>query len=358
MQTHGLGHAATVQFKRTMEAGWRDTNHGLVHGCNFQQPAAAPTTTSDGEKRAAPAKIQASAANVTLTTLLSAPLPPAKPQQAAPLRQRPLNTNSCSLVSSCSLGGSGRAAEWRTEGVPRTALRDRVASTRTLPENLRAECLERLERIDQEIPLKLRHRPADLQDSLETDDCKANRSILEEDEGDCDLDISSELDRLPEPAVSMAAEIPALQLPLTSANAAAPVARSGLARPSRQRRKRQVWAVENYDLTTAASVWSTSTKSSSFPGKISAMKTGQVSQRLLSAQSAPVLRISDPLTPPALGTERTRRAIEEMKAHMANSKSTSETGIVQTDSAESASPPAARGVKSLLRTTLRFALQG
>jgi len=360
--------ASSVQFSRTQEAGWRDTSHGLVHGFTVQTPAA-PIATAGGEMRSASAKMPAW--EQPLTTLLSAPLSPAKSQQAVPMRRRPLNTAGYSLASATSAAGSGGTSGRHCAGIPRH-LRDRVASTRTLPDNLRTECLERLERIDKEIPLKLRHRPSwtHLQDNLESEESKAMSSVAEVDEGGADANAFDKAE-IPgmELAPSMASEIPALQLPVNrSAAFVGPVVRTGAVPQARQRRKRQVWAVENYDLTNAASVWKTSTKgiATSYsgiasPGKASdrSLQNGQASPQLGSAQSAPVLRA---LTAPAVGTERTRRAIAEVKARMgdmANSPSnaTNDSGNGQAGSAEVCSVPAARGVKSLLRTTLRYALQ-
>lgn len=368
METHS--HAANVQYSRTLEASWRDTDHGLVFGCTFQLPAA-------GGEVSAASPVMMTAGKLPLTTLLSTPLATAKPQQAAPMRQRPSTTHnmSCSLPSATSAAASSHASTWRTAGVPRTALRERVASTRILPDNLRMECLERLERIDKEIPLKLRHRPSwtHLQDDpLDAGESKAtitSSEVLQVDE-ECNDLLSGELEKVTatEPPSHITSAIPALQLPVgAGTTAAGPVGQTGVIRQGKQRRKRQVWAVENYDLTAAASVWKTKPKTTiqkglTVSGRASdrALQNGQASQQLLTTQSAPVLRSTETQSPPPLGTDRTRRAIEEVRARMAemaDSKSTAD-GISdgQMDSVDS-SAPAVRGVKSLLRTTLRYALQ-
>lgn len=352
-------HAASVQFSRTLEPGWRDVNHSLVHGGAFQVHAA-PAASSGGETRAPAPKMPAW--EMPLTRLLSAPLP-AKPQGAS-ISSRP------TIVASTSGGWpSPTASERSNEGIPQTALRERVACTRELPENLRSECLERLDRLDKEIPFMLRHRPSwshlkepqledtEMVNSLPSSFCGPMAS---------EMDIALEGERLD---TSTAPAMPQLMLPLNFAASSQPLARKSLAQAKvhegEKRRRRKLWTVNEHDLSTAASVWRSSAKgvATTWPSTTtsSVRSLGQMqhmSQQLSGSHSSPILRPSSSLLPPELGTERTRRAIQEAAAGVFQSgSSTSNNRSSQIAVTKGSAAPVMRGMHSEFRTTLRNALQ-
>lgn len=374
-------HAAFVQLSRTTEASWRDSNHSLVRGGALQHHAA-PAPAPGGESRSAAPKMPA--CEMPLSALLSAPLP-AKTQMGTSVQRRHashlLATGPSAVSPSVAPSDSG------AEGMPQAPLRERVACTRGLPENLRTECLERLDRVDKEIPERLRRRPSwthDHEVSTSLDGRSFAESIAQSgfDDGFQEADANSELERLFEPPpeaqvppnVAAASSVPdgiaPLRLPthvgsssVVDVGSPQPLPNPPVqARPREPRRRRELWTVGNRDLTAAASVWKSSHKAKSLgsvcmnsasPGRASdATRIAEpLIQKMSSVQSAPLLRMADSSTSPPLGTERTRRAIEQTKSGVADG------GNVADNMSSAQSPPATRGVNSVLRTSLRYALQ-
>lgn len=224
-----------------------------------------------------------------LSTLLSAPSAPPLHQPAATGR---------------SLSPENRGSR-RSGGSTLTALRDRVASTRRLSETLKEECLERLDRIDMQIPQNQRHRPSwsHLHEPGPPHPPGTSNALGRSDaRGISGSDFYEDVVAGGDFEPRMEAAVAAAKKPRSHTHG--------------RRRKSQLWIVDDQTLTAAASVWRSTAKSP---------------PRLLAVQSAPTLVAHD---------EDVQSCAVEVRA---------------------AAPPnstlAVRGAASLLRTTLRRALE-
>lgn len=322
--------AALVQLSRTMDATWRDTDHRIVRG----GPTAHSASTDD--KRVGSPKMPAW--ELPLAMLLS--VPPAKPHGTS--SQRPSTETSHLRPSSPELSPKSAFAQGFQTRIPNDSipLRERVKRTRQLPESLRAECLERLERIDKEIPLKLRHRPSWTHDDADPllssqkpvarHSVGANRESEEDINGNGGALVSpTSPDRIPrsQPEISdrmcehIVIPFDQLELPDTHGG----------------RRRRHPWMVDACDLTAAASVWKSSAKCCAAP------ISGKASKRVRYARSTPALGILETSTLPQWGIDRPQTA-EDGSPH-------------RFCSLEMSPRPATRGSNSNLRTSLRCVLQ-
>jgi len=268
-----------------------------------------------------------------MTKLLS--VPPAKPHGTSP--QRPSKEVGYSSLAASEPSPKSLQARLEPTSVP---LRERLKRTRELPESLRSECLERLERIDKEIPLKLRHRPSwthgDEHGSppIHLNACDRQQTDASNADGAKMPDSAITADGLPRssPEVSESAY----------EHAVAPSDQVQFQDQPIQRRRRQLWTVDACDLTTAASVWKSSAKGFGGPS------SGKVSRQLRYTRSTQSLGGPDTSTSPLHVSEKPGIVSEEANCGMEDGGATPFRMSPQ-------SPM--RGVNSTLRSTLRCALQ-
>mmetsp|Transcript_144461 Transcript_144461/g.254750 ORF Transcript_144461/g.254750 Transcript_144461/m.254750 type:complete len:238 (-) Transcript_144461:135-848(-) len=235
-----------------------------------------------------------------------------------------------------------------------------------LSNNLKTECLERLERIDKVIPKNLRQRPSWTHDA-DVDEGLGSFGADGEQISDIDVDSQdvfgsvhrdSQLDEFRQERI---AELFGVESPgITSASAYGTSTMAAFVQPrlasrsstAGQRRRRAPWTMDNRDLTAAASVWKTTAGDG---------RSGMPSPRgLLLSRGRPMSvgghKLSASQSAPALASPGSL-VMSASTALPMSTKEVQQTAEVMKGALRPGEASAPRGLNSALRTTLRYALQ-
>lgn len=371
--------AAALQRARTLNSSWRNSNQALILGGSMQlQPQ-----SCKGEQASTTVAFPAKPWHQPLSTLLSS-------QPSGVFQQLPPEFVGAKVRSS-----SSRNAEH--ELVP-GALRDRVACTRRLSKTLRHECLERLDQIV--VPRKMCQRPSwthleDVSDgspdiaesTVNTSDsgaAQARTSAVRSSEivqpveshghAEVVVDVSNDVHRDSQvermAALNFLRDFHATPVPILEPEApeAQAAQLSTLGDSKRVRREPRcdlqeesrylkLWTVEDHDLSTAASVWKSTAK-----GSLSPKATWIAGRAASSSPIAATVRTRG-LAVAASATDLHKHTMDVARRAIEAARCETRKPVVDGDQntamfpSDSEAGPAARGVSSLLRTSLRYILQ-